>query len=95
MDGPRTDNKRDEVLERAAAFLGDVPAAWMAATDGQRNAPAWLLFREVRIKDDWVVAVGPQPSFAPFFELDCQARRLSGGSDGIRTRDLSLDRAAC
>ena len=95
MDGLRTDNQRDEALERAAAFLDDVPAAWLAATDAQRNALARLLFREVRIKDDSVVAVGPQPSFAPFFELDCQARRLSGGSDGIRTRGLSLDRAAC
>jgi hypothetical protein len=27
--------------------------------------------------------------------LDCQGLSLAGGSDGIRTRDLSLDRAAC
>ena len=95
LDGLRPHVERAGVLERAAAFLGDVPAAWRAATDEQRNALARLLFSEVRIKDDWVVAVGPQPGFAPFFDLDCQSRRLSSGSDGIRTRGLSLDRAAC
>jgi hypothetical protein len=86
LEGLRPHHEQDGVLERAAAFLGDVPAAWRAATDEQRNALARLLFSEVRIKDDWVVAVGPQPSFAPFFDLDCQARRLSSGSDGGRSR---------
>src|SRR5215213_8343051 len=81
-DHLRPEEERDGTLERAAEFLGDVPAAWRAATDAQRNALARLLFSEVRIKDDWVVAVGPQPSFAPFFDLDCQTRRLSGASDG-------------
>ena len=95
LDGLRPAPDRDGALARAAEFLGNLPAAWQAAEEAQRNALARLLFHEVRIKDDWVVAVGPQPSFAPFFELDCQARRLSSGSDGIRTRGLSLDRAAC
>ncbi len=95
VEGLRTDGQVEAALERAAAFLVDLPGAWRAADDAQRNALARLLFKEVRIKDDWVVAVVPQPSFAPFFEWDCQARRLSGGSDGIRTRGLSLDRAAC
>ena len=83
------------ILGQAAAFLSDLPAAWRAADGAQRNALARMLFVQVRIKDDWVAAVEPQPSFAPFFSWDCQVRRLSGGSDGIRTRDLSLDRAAC
>ena len=82
-------------LERTATFLADLPDAWAVAAPEQRNALARLLFAQVRIKDEWVVAVEPQPTFAPFFALDCQARRLSGGSDGIRTRGLCLDRAAC
>ncbi len=86
IEGLRTEGQVEAALERAAAFLGDLPAAWRAADDEQRNALARLLFQEVRIKDDWVVAVVPQPSFAPFFDLDCQARRLSGGSDGGRLR---------
>ena len=48
-----------------------------------------------RIQEDQVVAVLPQPDFMPFFVLESLDRDSSGGSDGIRTRDLSLDRAAC
>ncbi len=83
IDGLRTNGQVEATLQRAAAFLMDLPEAWRAADDVQRNALARLLFEEVRIKDDWVVAVVPQPSFAPFFDLDHQARRLSGGGDGV------------
>jgi hypothetical protein len=88
-------DEREEVMDRAAKFLNDEPSAWAAASNEQRNAFARLLFEDVRIKDDWVRAIQPQPSFMPFFKLEYQARRLSSGSDGIRTRGLSLDRAAC
>ncbi len=91
----RNADEWESILDHAAKFLSDLPAAWRAADDAQRNALARMLFVQVRIKDNWVAAVEPQPSFAPFFNLDCQTRRLSGGSDGIRTRGLSLDRAAC
>ena len=86
----KTEAELGAALERAAAFLADLPAAWRAADDAQRNALARLLFQEVRVKDDWVAAVVPQPSFAPFFDWDCQARRLSGGSDGLRSRGCIL-----
>ena len=95
LNALKPDRELEETLERSAGFLADLPAAWHAATDEQRNSLARLLFEEVRIKDEWVAAVKPQPTFASFFDLDCQSRRLSSGSDGIRTRDLSLDRAAC
>ncbi len=95
LNALKPDREIEDTLERAANFLADLPTAWHAASDEQRNALARLLFEEVRIKNEWVAAVKPQPTFAPFFDLDCQARRLSSGSDGIRTRDLSLDRAAC
>jgi DNA invertase Pin-like site-specific DNA recombinase len=92
IEGLRTDGQVEAALERAAAFLVDLPGAGRAADDVQRNALARLLFKEVRLKDEWVVAVLPQPSFAPFFDWDCQARRLSGGSDGGRGRVLELFR---
>jgi hypothetical protein len=54
-----------------------------------------MLFVQIRIKDDWVAAVEPQPSFAPFFRWDCQVRRLSGGSDGDRFRVFYRPGRAC
>ncbi len=94
-EGLHETNEWEAILAQAAGFLSNLPAAWRAADVAQRSALVRMLFVQVRIKDDWVAAVEPQPSCAPFFSWDCQVRRLSGGSDGIRTRDLSLDRAAC
>jgi site-specific DNA recombinase len=91
----RTADEQGATLERAAAFLTDLPAAWASADQEQRNMLARLLFEEIHVKDKWVVAVKPQPTFVGFFGLDCQSKRLSGGSDGARTRGLCLDRAAC
>jgi site-specific DNA recombinase len=83
-DSLRETDEWEGILAQAAAFLSDLPAAWRAADDTQRNALARMLFVQIRIKGDWVAAVEPQPSFAPFFHWDCQVRRLSGGSDGGR-----------
>src|SRR5262249_27251304 len=105
----RTTTDRAAILAQAAAFLRDLPAAWDAATPEQRNDLARLVFQSVEIADDRVVAVIPTADFAPFFNLvednktgrlvlsapERQVSVLAGGSDGIRTRDLSLDRAAC
>jgi site-specific DNA recombinase len=85
-DSLRESDEWEGILAQAAAFLSDLPAAWRAANDAQRSALARMLFVQVRIKDDWVAAVEPQPSFAPFFSWDCPLRRLSGGSDGGRCR---------
>ena len=82
-------------LAGMATFLRDLPAAWRAADGAERNRIARLIFQAVEIKDDRVEAVVPQPDFVPFFALACQGSVGSCGSDGIRTRDLSLDRAAC
>ena len=89
------DDDRSRVLARAATFLSDLPLAWGQATQAQRNRLARLIFQQVRIHDDRVVAVLPQPDFMPFFALEALSKDSTGGSDGIRTRDLSLDRAAC
>jgi hypothetical protein len=83
------------ILAQAAVFLSDLPAAWRAADDSQRNALARMLFVQIRIKDDWVAARRPQPNFAPFFQWDCQVRCLSGGSDGDRSRNSGNLTAIC
>jgi len=95
IDALRTEDEFGATLERAATLLADIPTLWASADQAQKNALARMLFAEIHVKDAWIVAVKPQPTFAPFFTLDCQARRLSGGSDGARTRGLCLDRAAC
>jgi len=83
-------------VNRELPFAGhpNVGTAFVLATLAAKP-PARLLFEEVHIKDEWVAAVKPQPTFAPFFALDCQARRLSGGSDGIRTRTVEFPRTRC
>ncbi len=99
-----------ELLSQASMFLNDLPAAWHQGQPAQRNALANLTFQSVEITDTVVTAVVPTKELAPFFNLaalkdnpgqamvaapDYPLDVLTGGSDGIRTRDLSLDRAAC
>lgn len=83
------------VLERVKTYLCDLPGGWEAATQEQRNRLLRTMLECVEITETRVTALSVRPEFAPFFALDCQARVGTCGSDGIRTRDLSLDRAAC
>ena len=69
LAGLQGTSDRAMVLRRVAAFLRDLPAAWAAASSEQRNGLARTVFQQVEIKDDRVVAVLPQPEFAPFFNL--------------------------
>lgn len=88
----------DGRLAQFAKLLAEVKQAWQRASHEQRNQLARLVFDEVIIKDDRVAAVKPRPELASFFVIDCQVRGgevNTGGSDGIRTRGLCLDRAAC
>jgi site-specific DNA recombinase len=88
----------DTKLAGLAGLLADVAAGWNAATPEQRNRLARLLFEEIVIDDNRVVAVKPRPELAGFFLLDCQTRAAmyrTCGTDGIRTRDLLRDRQAC
>ena len=78
-----------------ARLLADAPQAWHQATGEERRQIAGFLFEEAWIKNEEVVASWPRPELEPFFVLDRQSRGGTGGSDGIRTRDLCLDRAAC
>ena len=109
LGGLKRTTSISDLLTRTAAFLRDLPTTWEAATSAQRNALAGLVFQSVEIKDDRVIAVVVNEDFVPYFaafeQHDAPAnmpgrqglgeKYQPGGSDGIRTRDLSLDRAAC
>ncbi len=86
-----------ETLSKLACFLSDVLQAWKEATQEQRNKLAKMLFEEIRIEDNKVVAVRPRPEFEPFFKLnfECHSKSIAGDPDGIRTHDLQRDRLAC
>lgn len=67
-------------MTHAATILRDLPVAWAAAIQEQRNAPARTVFQSVEIDDGRVVAVVPQLDFTPFFNLD-DAERQGGEND--------------
>lgn len=75
-----------ERLRGLADLIADVAKGWELATQEQRNRLARLLFEEVVIDNEKVVAVKPRPELAGFFALDCQSRVCTGGSDGGRVR---------
>ncbi|MCC2626677.1 MAG: recombinase family protein [Thermomicrobiales bacterium] len=88
LTGLRGATEWSTALMRAAGFLRDLPAAWTAAKPEQRNDLARLIFQSIEVKDDRVVAVVPQPDFAPFF-VDRHQRENGGhgntpeGSGGV------------
>ena len=78
-------------------FLENVATAWEKVTNEQKNRLARQMFDVVWTNDEKVVAVRPRAELRPFFQVSeyCQEKSLSGDPDGIRTRDLCLDRAVC
>ncbi|MDP9367236.1 MAG: zinc ribbon domain-containing protein, partial [Chloroflexota bacterium] len=81
------------VLEQAANFLRNLPAAWEAASPEQRNALARIVLQSVEILDGQVVAIVPQPDFAPFFNLgEMQGR--DGNNDQGQLVPAAPDRQA-
>jgi len=61
-------------LDRMAELLSSVARLWSEANQVERNRIARVLFEEVVINDNRVVAVKPRPELAGFFALDCQHR---------------------
>lgn len=86
---PAESSSNEEVAREIAKYLANLPTAWRHATPDEKNRIARQLFAQALIDNKMVVAVKPRPEMLPFFE------GVYGGSDGIRTRGLSLDRAAC
>ena len=78
---PASGQTEADVLAKLAAFLADVPAAWEAATQEQRNKLARTLFDEVWLRDKDVVAVKPRRELDPFFRInyeESEARAIQG-----------------
>jgi hypothetical protein len=67
LTGLRDATDWSTALRQAAGFLRDLPGAWAVASSEQRNDLARLIFQIIEVRDDRVVAVVPQPDFAPFF----------------------------
>jgi DNA invertase Pin-like site-specific DNA recombinase len=80
LAGLRGTTEWTTALTQAAGFLRDLPGAWAAASAEQRNDLARLIFHGVEVKDDRVVAVVPQPDFAPFFLTRLQRARGGNGN---------------
>ena len=91
-DLPAGGDPDSDAGRQLAAFLADLGQAWPVATPAERNRLARQLFSEAVIENRTLVAVKPRADLLPFFQ---GVNWCLGGSDGIRTRDLSLDRAAC
>ena len=62
------DDQQLVVLER---LLADVARGWDMATQEQRNRLAGLIFEEVVMDSERVVALKPRPELAQFFALAC------------------------
>jgi len=95
---PLEGNPDNDDGARLASYLSDVSRAWLEATPEERNKLARQLFLRVVVKNKTAVAVVPRPDIRPFFTLvsvSVEKKECTSGSDGIRTRGLSLDRAAC
>ena len=71
-----------EHLERLAEFLADVPTAWDAATQEQRNKLARCLFDQVWLQDKTVVTVKPRPELELFFRLNYEDFSQQNIEDG-------------
>ena len=80
-----------EHLEGLARFLADVPSAWSAARQEQRNRLARCLFDQVWVEDKAVVAVKPRPELEPFFRLNYEDF-VSENIEGERSRKVELYR---
>ncbi len=87
-------HKRRRDLAQLAALVRDVRAVWLGASQEERNRLASRLLTRVTVDEDRVVEIRPRPEFREFLP-SWKVSAGCCGSDGIRTRDLSLDRAAC
>ena len=102
---PAATSSKKETLKRLASYLQNVGVAWRDANQEQRNRLAKTIFEGIRIEDRTIKGVTPHIEFTPLLVLndyqnknlhpECQGGGRKCGSDGIRTRGLGLDRAAC
>ena len=91
---------RELGVDHAREVLADFALFWQNETDPDAKRHFLnLIFDNVWLDQDRIVAVQPKPSFMPFFQAKNRSpkRKKAGvndGSDGTRTRDLRRDRPA-
>ena len=83
---------RTKELEKLAQFLANVANAWDEATQEQRNKLAKVLFEEILVENNKVVAVKPRPELEPFFKLnfDCHSKDIACDPEGGRGLGFKL-----
>ena len=87
--GPKDPGEKD--LSEAARLLENFGEIWTKATDTERLRLLQASLNRAYVKGGRIVAIEPR---APVYSLLALADATCG-SDGDRTRDLGLDRAAC
>lgn len=88
------EGKQRRELLKLAEFVRHAGMTWAGAEQLQRNRLLTRLALRIAIDDDRVVAIEPRPDLAGSAATR-QPISVPGGSDGIRTRDLRLDRPTC
>ncbi len=85
----------DEVVRR----LDRIGEVWDRSTDEEKIRLAHSVFARAWVRAGKIIAVEPKPAMYPLLQVVQQAgmtaTESTSGSDGIRTRGLGLDRAAC
>ena len=76
-------------LEHVANLLDDLPELWDRMLLEERKTLFQAMLERVYVRGSEIVALQPTPDLFPLLQL------VYSGPDGIRTRDLGLDRAAC
>lgn len=86
MDALESAPDQTNHMNNLAEFLANVPAAWAAATQEQRNKLARALFDQVWLRDKTVVAVKPRTGLEPFFRLNYEDTQRKNIEDTTSTR---------
>jgi len=60
---------KGKALEKLAHFVDNMPDAWKQGTQEQRNKMANVLFEQIWIEDNKVVAIKPTDQLRLFFQL--------------------------
>ena len=76
-------------LNQAAELLTTFGKLYRIASDDQKKRLFHTVLERVYLRSDEISALLPKAEFYPLMLVH------AGGPDGIRTRDLGLDRAAC
>ncbi len=88
------ERQRRHSVKKLVDFIKRISTVWSVATPVERNQLLGRIVEKIVVKDGQVIDIVPRPDLS-FMMRACQLSSWTCGSDGIRTRGLSLDRAAC